>query len=165
VHIPTWGVPSFLGEALPTLELLERAKAHDGVSILAHPARRNAWKQYDSSWAKYLVGIEVWNRKYDGWAPSPVTGELLRETKLVPFVSLDFHQRNQLFPLSMQLDISGPVIEDNVISSLRTGACQATAFSQPIDSFLSGWRGASLPCAEKMRRAAASVYRSVKGRR
>src|SRR6201998_712321 len=104
VHILTWGLGYFLGEGLPTLRLLQRVRAESGVAVMAHPARRKAWTLYDSAWAGYLTGIEVWDRKADGWAPSSVAPQLLNGTLLVPFASLDFHQQNQMFPLSMQLD-------------------------------------------------------------
>jgi len=162
IHIPTWGITSFLGEALPTAQLLEKVRANNGVAVLAHPARRKAWMRYDHSWARYLVGIEIWNRKYDGWAPSPVATSLLRGTDLVPFASLDFHQRNQLYPLSMQLDIRGPITEESIVNCIRARRCRATAFSQPAEMCLAGWRRSILSSAEKVRRSVASLYHSVK---
>jgi hypothetical protein len=36
------------------------------------------------------------------------------------------------------------------------------AFSHPAEKFLTGWRRCTLPPVEKMRRTAASFYRSVK---
>ena len=162
VHILTWGMSSFLGEGLPTDRLLEKVRANNAVAVLAHPARRKAWLRYDCSWSPYLVGIEIWNRKYDGWAPSPEASRLLRGTGLVPFASLDFHQRNQLFPLSMQLEISEPITEESVVNCIRARRCRAIAFSQPAETFLTGWYRFSLPLVEKMRRTAASIYRSVK---
>jgi hypothetical protein len=162
IHVLTWGMASFIGEGLPTGQVLAEVRANNAVAVLAHPARRKAWLSYDHSWSAYLAGIEIWNRKYDGWAPSPVATSLLRGTDLVPFASLDFHQRNQLFPLSMQLDISGPITEESVVNCIRARHCHATAFSQPAEKFLTGWRRFSLPPIEKMRRNAASVYRSIK---
>ncbi len=162
VHILTWGPRCFLGEDLPTLQLLKMVRAANGVAVLAHPARREAWTRYDSSWTSYLLGIEVWNRKADGWAPSPVAASLLSGTALVPFASLDFHHRNQMFPLSMQLDLNGAVTEENVVNCLRARCCRAMAFSEPAEKFLTGWRGFTLPPAERIRRTAASFYRSVK---
>jgi hypothetical protein len=162
VHVPTWGLTSFLGEGLPTRELLEKVKANGGVAVLAHPERRNAVSRFDSCWTDYLVGIELWNRKYDGWAPSSVAANLLRDTDLVAFASLDFHHSNQLFPLAMQLDLEGDITEENIVNCIRERRCRGTAFSQSAEKFLSGWRKVSLPPAEKMRRAAASMYRSLK---
>jgi len=161
-HVVTWGMASFLGEGLPTGQLLAEVKANNAVSVLAHPARRKAWLNYDRSWNSFLTGIEIWNRKYDGWAPSPVAAALLSGTDIVPFASLDFHERKQLFPLSMQLDISGPITEESVVSCIRARRCHAMAFSQPVEKFLTGWQRFGLPPLEKMRRTAASVYREIK---
>jgi hypothetical protein len=162
VHIATWGMNSFLGEGLPTNQLLQKVRANNGVAVLAHVARRDARLRYDSSWSNYLVGIEVWNRKYDGLAPSQVAAALLRETNLLPFASLDFHQRNQLFPLSMQLDIRGAINEDSVVDCIRARRCYAAAFSQPAEKFFTGWRRFALLYLERMRRTAAATYRSAK---
>lgn len=162
VHILTWGVPSFLGEGLPTRQLLKEVKVNNGVAVLAHPARREAWTRYDPSWTSYLIGIELWNRKADGWAPSPVAATLLRETDLVPFASLDFHHRNQLFPLSMQLDITGPITEDSVVDCIRAHRCRAMVFSEATETFLAGWRGSALCVTEKIRRTAAPFYRQLR---
>lgn len=162
VHILTWGLTCFLGEGLPTIELLARVRAENGLAVLAHPARREASTRYDSSWTSYLIGIEVWNRKADGWAPSPLAATLLSGTALVPFASLDFHHRNQMFPLSMQLDIRGAITEENVVNCLRARLCRAMAFSAPAEKFLTGWRRFAFPPAEKMRRTAASFFRWLK---
>src|ERR1700690_1085346 len=42
VHVLVWGVP-FLGEELPTAEMLEAVRLANGVAVLAHPSRRSAW--------------------------------------------------------------------------------------------------------------------------
>src|SRR5262249_31057107 len=91
VHVLVWGLDSFLGENLPTNVMLKAANALNGVAVLAHPSRRSAWSLFDPRWAEMLVGIEVWNRKYDGWAPSRTAPKLLHDGDLVPFVGLDFH--------------------------------------------------------------------------
>ena len=162
VHILTWGLSRFLGERLPTLELLERVKAENGVAVMAHPVRRDAWKRYDSSWTGYLTGIELWNRKADGWAPSPIAAKLLDGTVLLPFASLDFHRQNQMFPLSMHLNIGGAITEQTVVNSLRLHDCHAMAFSAPAEKYLTGWRRPTLHLTERMRRTAAPFYHWVK---
>lgn len=162
VHILTWGLECFLEENLRTLTLLERVKAKNGVAVLAHPARRDAWKRYDASWTTHLTGIELWNRKADGWAPSRAATALLAETSLVAFASLDFHQAKQMFPLCMQLNISEPITEQRVLECLRTGHCRALAFSEPAEKFLTGWGSVALPIAERMRRTAAIICRQLK---
>src|SRR5438093_284526 len=49
VHILAWGPVPFLGEGLPTIEVLKAVKAAGGVAVMAHPARREAWKLFDPS--------------------------------------------------------------------------------------------------------------------
>jgi hypothetical protein len=93
VHILTWGDIPFLGESTPTSTVLDGVTQARGVSVFAHPRRRNAWRQYDPSWSAKLLGVEVWNRKTDGWRPSD-KGVALVGTS-IPFVSLDFHERIQ----------------------------------------------------------------------
>src|SRR5690242_19858994 len=46
VHVLTWGPLPFLGENIPTGELLAKVKAANGVAVLAHPNRKEAWKQF-----------------------------------------------------------------------------------------------------------------------
>lgn len=161
VHILTWGLNRFLGEGLPTSELLAKVKAENGIAVMAHPARREAWKVYDRSWANYLTGIELWNRKCDGWAPSQVAPRLLDGTGLVPFASLDFHQKNQLFPLAMQLDLSA-VSEDAVVKCIADRECRPLAFSAPVETYAKGWRRPAVHSVERMRRTAAPFYRWLK---
>lgn len=160
VHVPTWGLDCFLGERLETREMLEQVSARQGVAVLAHPARRNAVGCLDPSWTRHFAGVEIWNRKYDGWAPNAIAAHLLPGT--VRFASLDFHARNQFFPLSMQLDLSGPITEQTVVECLRAGRCHAEMLSQPVESFLSGWRSLSLAPAERMRRLASSLRRTIR---
>jgi len=112
VHVLVWGPVPFLGEGLPTTEMLERAEAADGLAVLAHPTRKDVWKNFDPRWTRRLLGIETWNRKYDGWAPSRTAPELLKETGVLPFVGLDFHTQRQSFPLAMALDLDGPATEE-----------------------------------------------------
>ena len=69
VHVLVWGVP-FLGEGLTTEAVLDAVAHHGGVAVLAHPSRKAAWECFKPEWAQRLLGVEAWNRKYDGWAPS-----------------------------------------------------------------------------------------------
>jgi hypothetical protein len=162
VHILVWGAIPFLGEALPTAELLEKVKDAGGIAIMAHPGRKEAWKKFDSIWAARLLGIEVWNRKTDGWAPSKTAAPLGEENALLRFVGLDFHSRRQFFPLATELDIESPITEASVLAELRSRRGCSTAFGKPIDDFLpSGWRRTGLHAAEYGRRAAARTLRAL----
>src|SRR5208337_4178720 len=64
IHVLVWGQVPFLGEGLPTGEMLEKVRAARGFAVLAHPSRRDAWKSFEPAWSDRLLGIEVWNRKY-----------------------------------------------------------------------------------------------------
>jgi hypothetical protein len=162
VHVLVWGSVPFLGEGLPTLELLKHVDSAKGVAVLAHPSRRDAWRLFDPEWIPYLLGIETWNRKTDGWAPSVTAPDLLRGTSLVPFACLDFHTSKQLFPLSMRLEIGGATTEASVLECLRSRRCHAMAFSRPIEQILEGWPRMTLGPAERIRRGGASTYRWLK---
>ena len=162
VHVLAWGLNSFLGENLPTAAMLEAAKAANGVTVLAHPTRRTAWSVFEPHWTELLLGIEAWNRKYDGWAPSTAAPALLNAGRLVPFVGLDFHTDRQLFPLMMALDIEGNITEASVVRCLRSRRCHARAFGQPLHGSALRVSKAALRVAEQGRRTAALAVRSAK---
>lgn len=160
VHVLVWGVP-FLGEGLPTRQMLERAKAHDGVAVLAHPSRRGAWKTFEACWSKALLGIEVWNRKYDGWAPSKTAPPLIEEARAVPFVGLDFHTARQSFPLMMAVRVGDAVCEESVLDAMRERHLEPRAFGVPLDRRLFKRIVPTLSVAEKARKSAAKVVRKA----
>jgi hypothetical protein len=159
VHVLVWGPVPFLGENLPTSEMLDKVRTAGGLAVLAHPSRRDVWKMFDPSWAERLLGIEVWNRKYDGWAPSQTAPALLKATGTIPFVGLDFHTQRQSFPLTMSLDIAGEVTEENVLNCLSARRCQVHAFGLPLDKSQIHKAHPVLDLAEKGRRAVASIAR------
>jgi hypothetical protein len=161
VHILTWGPVPFLGEALPTAELLETVKAASGIAVLAHPSRKEAWKKFESQWVPNLLGIEIWNRKTDGWAPSKTAAPLIQGTSLLPFVGMDFHTRRQFFPLSTELQISGPVNEHLVLECLRSRRFRPTVMGRSLEE-PQRWRSAGLQAVEYGRRAAASAFRKLR---
>jgi hypothetical protein len=163
IHVLVWGPVPFLGEGLPTSEMLEAVQAANGLAVLAHPSRRDAWKSFEPSWADRLLGIEVWNRKYDGWAPSQTAPALLRTAGAIPFVGLDFHTQRQSFPLGMALDIHGDVSEEAVLDSLRSRRCYARAFSLPLSQIKIRRALPVLNVAERSRRMGASIARYWRG--
>jgi hypothetical protein len=164
VHVLVWGPVSFVGENVPTADLLKAVKAADGVAVFAHPSRRQAWKLFDPAWAADLLGIEVWNRKMDGWSPSRRAYPLLAGTRAIPFVGMDFHDRRQLFPLAMQLEIATPVTEDSVLECLRARRCHPMAFDRPVHQVAGGLTGFALASAELVRRSAARASRPLRTR-
>lgn len=161
-HVLVWGRVPFLGESLPTAALLRAVQAANGIAVLAHPERRNAWKTFDPAWAEFLLGIEVWNRKTDGWAPSRAAPELVKTGDLIPFVGMDFHDWGQMFPLAMALDLGCEPTEDRVVDCLRSRACRALAFGLPVQRAQSRCWGPLLSSAEYCRRRAAAWYRSLR---
>ncbi len=154
VHVLVWGGP-FLGEGLSTSETLEAVRAANGVAVLAHPSRRNAWWCFEPHWAGKLLGIEVWNRKYDGWAPSKTAPALLQTGDPIPFVGMDFHTERQSFPLAMALDIHADVTEGAVLDCLRSRRCYAHAFGVPFNQHLLRTLMPALSIADWSRRKAA----------
>lgn len=159
VHVLVWGPVPFLGEGLATSRMLDAVQDAGGLAVLAHPTRREAWKSFDSHWRSRLLGIEAWNRKYDGWAPSRTAPALLNDAGAVPFVGLDFHTRRQSFPLAMALELEGPVNEANVLNCLRARRCEARAFGLPLAQNLIRRALPVLGLAERSRKAAASLAR------
>jgi hypothetical protein len=165
VHVLVWGPVPFLGEGLPTSEMLEAVKAANGLAVLAHPSRREAWKSFEPSWADRLLGIEVWNRKYDGWAPSQTAPALVQMAGAVPFVGLDFHTQRQSFPLAMALDVQGEVAEETVLDSLRSRRCNARAFRLSWSQNMVRKALPVLNMAERSRKRGASIAKRSRGRR
>jgi predicted metal-dependent phosphoesterase TrpH len=162
VHILVWGAVPFLGEALPTTDLLEKIEQAGGIAVMAHPSRKEAWKRFESHWISKLLGIEVWNRKTDGWAPSKTATTLVEGNSLLRFVGLDFHTERQFFSLATELDVESPITDASVLAELRSRRGRSTAFGKPVDDFLpSGWRRAGLRAAEHGRRAAARTLRKL----
>jgi hypothetical protein len=161
IHVLVWGQVPFLGENLETINLLAAVKTHGGVSVLAHPSRREAWKRFDPKWNEFLLGIEVWNRKTDGWSPSPHAPHMIADS-MIPFVGMDFHTARQMFPLAMRLTLSGPISESVVLDCLRSHRCSPTAFGRPLESLIRGPVGAGFRTAERCRRILARSYRNLK---
>jgi hypothetical protein len=159
LHVLVWGPVPFLGENLPTLEMLEGVKAADGVAVWAHPSRKKAWECFEPRWAELLLGVEAWNRKYDGWAPSETSPVLIEKANAVPFVGLDFHTERQSFPLAMALDLQGGVTEETVLECLRARRCSARAFGSPLDQSAVRTAIPMLKIAERGRQTAASIAR------
>jgi hypothetical protein len=159
VHVLVWGPVPFLGHGLPTDEMLDAVAHHGGVAVLAHPVRGGVWESFHPKWQQRLLGIEVWNRKYDGWAPSECGVSLVRRAGRIPFVGLDFHTQRQFFPLGMTLGLDGRVDEDRVLAALRAGRCAPTAFGMPLSGSRFERRLPYLRVAEQGRRQLSQIKR------
>lgn len=162
VHVPVWGDIPFLGAGLQTGALLDTVREAGALAMLAHPGRRDVWRRFDPQWADGLIGIELWNRKYDGYAPSRAAAELLRATPdLLPFFGLDFHTARQFHPLAMLIDVDGPVSEAAICDAMRARRCRPTAYRLPAPVLS---RGAAVQTMRGAERARRSVARRIRAR-
>ena len=125
----------------------------------AHPWRRDAWRRFDPSWLDRLAAVEVWNRKYDGIAPSRAALALARREGIRAAVALDFHTRRQLFPLTLRLDLDARPTEAAVHAALAAGRFSPRAFGLPVERLARGPGGAALRGLETVRRTAAHALR------
>jgi len=162
VHILVWGDVPFLGENLPTKETLSKVKEAGGVAVFAHPFRRNAWQCFERSWGEALAGIEVWNRKYDGWAPNRIAQDLQRSVGAIPFVGLDFHTQKQFFPLAMAMDLDHAVTEQAVLDCIRARRVNPQVFGLEVEGELVRHALPILGVAEASRKKAARASRKLK---
>jgi hypothetical protein len=165
VHIPVWGDVPFLSQTPEIGDVLAHTREADGVAVFAHPWRRNAWRRFDPAWAKDLTAVEIWNRKYDGWAPNREAVAYAKRLGLPPFVALDFHGPRQFFPLAMELTVAGAgLTRAGVEEALRGGQFEALAFSRSALRLASGVGGVALAAAESVRAVVARGVRMVVGR-
>lgn len=167
VHIPVWGEQlPFLGEGRDSDALIHDAHDHGAVAVLAHPARRDALHRLADGDLRRLTGIELWNRKYDGYAPNKRVAELLSQrAQLTPFVSLDFHTARQFHPLAMVASIDGELTEASLCAALRAGAVRATAFSLPALALTRGPAWPAICGVERVRHGLVKPVRRLRARR
>lgn len=161
VHVPVWGDVPFYGQQVPDIgELLETVAADGGVSVLAHPWRRDAWQRYDPKWTSNLTAVEVWNRKYDGIAPNRHAAALARREGLREFVAVDFHTSRQLFPLALRLELDNP--RPNLAAvhrALSVGGFAPVFRNSPLDAMSNA---GALRVAERARRAARPAVNALR---
>ena len=161
-HVLVWGDLPFLGESLSTGELLQKVEALDGIAVLAHPWRKDAWRDFNPAWTSRLYGIELWNRKSDGWCPDARVTAILAGSALVPFASLDFHRSRQFFPLRMRLQLDGDLGEDAVLRSLRARRASARVAGMKAEVFASGAPLVAARAAERARKATLAAVRRLR---
>ena len=152
VHVPVWGRVPFLGEGVETTELLRAVDARGGAAVLAHPVRRDAWRAFEPEWLARSKGIEIWTRKWDGWAPNPRACRMAAEAGLVGVGALDLHKAHQMFPLSMELEIGGPLTVEACVEALLRGRCRAMIGERPVAPLTRGGVGATARAVERVRR-------------
>ena len=163
VHVPVWGVGlPFLGAGRRSDELIAEAAEAGAVAVLAHPGRKDAWRRLDPRSLEALTGVEVWNRKYDGWAPGPVGTELAASHSLAPFFGLDFHTHRQFFPLAMGVEVDAGATGEELVAALAAGRHRPLAFGGDGSRFLGGIGHGAARAAEGARRAARPAVRKVR---
>lgn len=166
VHVPVWGDVPFLGEGVETAELLQRAERAGAFALLAHLGRRDVWRRLDPEWLRRVDGVELWNRKYDGYAPNAFAAALLRErSDVLPFVSLDFHTARQFHPLAMTLELDGHPSEARVFDALKSKRALPTAFGLPALRLVDGMAWPALRGCERTRSRAAAVLAAARDRK
>jgi hypothetical protein len=162
-HVPVWGEVPFLGEGVDTDELLRRAEDAGAFAVLAHIGRRDVWRRIDSDWVGRLAGIELWNRKYDGYAPSPFAADIVRDhPELVPFVSLDLHTARQLHPLAMVLELDGDPTVPRIFDALKHRRARPTAFGIPALRLAEGMAGPAFRGVERTRKRVAPLVALIR---
>jgi hypothetical protein len=162
VHIAVWGEDApYFGHGRATLETLEDARSASCTAVFAHPWRRDAFTRFRPEWAPLLSAVEIWNRHYDGVAPSREGLRLSREHGLAPFVSLDFHTRRQFFPLAMELEVDGTLTPPAVYAALAAGAFRPAALRVSALRFTRGAPGATARGLERTRRAVRGPLRKL----
>jgi hypothetical protein len=144
VHTPVWGsqVP-FLGTSLPTLDLLYAARTEGAIAVLAHPWRKDAISRYQPEWGSLLCAVEIWNRKYDGFAPNREAVSLAERDKI-----------EQFFPLAMSVAVDGPPTSASLTDALRAGRFRPEFLGLPALQFTRGVQGLTLRALEASRRRA-----------
>lgn len=163
VHIPVWGRLPFIGAGLETSDLLREVSRLDGLAVLAHPGRRGVLAALDPTWLARLFGVEVWNRKYDGYAPNRAAAQLVRShPTLTPFVSLDFHTARQFHPLAMLVEVEGELTEAALTESLRRRRVRATAYRLPALTLTRGPAHRAMCGAERTRKTLAASLRRTR---
>lgn len=164
VHILTWGNDHFLGNMLPTLELLKRAKENNCVTILAHPSNKGASDILSEEHFQLLTGIEVWNRKSDGLAISPEAMDILSHHEhLIPTFGIDFHSPKQLFPLINIIKTTSRT-QESILESLRTRNIYAKAFGLSLSFWSSPPGNFAGRTLEIIRRRLLYSIRSIRGK-
>lgn len=134
IHVLTWGLKEFLGEHRPVLETLREVRALGGVSILAHPVRREAWQKIQPEWFEFLDGIELWNRKSDGISWGVEALKLIQDSGLPAFVGHDFHRLRHIWPIYQRFEppAAKQSLEVALVSAIQHGNSIPKAFGRKV---------------------------------
>lgn len=152
VHVSVWGPAPFAGEGSPTAQLLQTVREQEGVSVIAHPVRRDAWEVIEPQWLTLCTGIEIWTRKWDGWAPNRMACEWAAEAGLLGVAALDLHRAGQLFPLAMALELTSAVSVESCVEAVRAGRARALIRGLPTAPLTRGGLAQAARTVERVRR-------------
>lgn len=152
VHLVAWGVGRFLGEGRPSLEVCRDVRSEDGLVFFAHPERQDAWRRLTPELASYLDGIEVWNRKTDGFAASARAADAAGRLGLPATYGIDFHRLAHLFPIGVQIETE--LNESEILSSLGRGDFEPIAFSINSTTYLQSFAARVCSALQAVRQVA-----------
>ena len=156
VHVLVWGDVPFYGPTPDIGAMLPRVTADGGVAVLAHPWRRQAYERVGEDWYRHLTAVELWNRKYDGWAPNRHAAAMAADHGLPVFAGLDFHRSNQFFPLAVEIEapapVSGGLTAEAVVDALRARRFTSRYKDRPAEDLVTGVAGQAAHGAESARR-------------
>jgi predicted metal-dependent phosphoesterase TrpH len=159
VHLPTWGDLPHLGDGVDVGDLLSRVRELGGVAVWAHPGRRHAVDAFDPAWLALLGGVEVWNRKYDGWQPNHVAADLAEKHALARFATLDFHRRRQFAPLVTRIEVTGAPSEASVVDAVHAGRVRPEFLRVDVRTWLDGPPAKALSSVDASRKRVLGVLR------
>ncbi|HET6953721.1 MAG TPA: hypothetical protein VFI47_25325 [Acidimicrobiales bacterium] len=165
VHMLVWGDVPFYGETPDIGAMLPAVVADGGVAVLAHPWRRQAFERVGDDWYAHLTAVELWNRKYDGWAPNRSAAELAGAHGLPAFAGLDFHRSRQFFPLAVDVEVPAPVADgltpEAVVEALRSRRFVSRYRGRPAGELVDGLAGQAAVGAEAVRKVLARGARAL----
>jgi hypothetical protein len=161
VHVPVWGSGAFLGPAVPTTTLLALAAEQGRLAVIAHPRRRDVWQGLDPEWLQLAHGIEIWNRKYDGWAPFAPACGIAEHSGLACYVGLDFHTARQFAPLAMHVEVDDDIVDERALLAALAAHNARPLVAGRIEAsrFAHGPAHAGVRLAEFARRRGGAVVR------
>jgi hypothetical protein len=165
VHMLVWGDVPFYGPTPEIGAMLPQVVADGGVAVLAHPWRRDAFERVGDDWYGHLTAVELWNRKYDGWAPNRAAAEMAATHGLPAFAGLDFHRSRQFFPLAVDLEVATAVAAGltpaMVYEALRARRFTSRYRERPAEDLCEGVAGQAAMGAEAVRRVVARGMRTL----
>lgn len=161
IHLLVWGDVPFVGSGAEPERVLAAAQECGGIAVFAHPSRKEAWKRFNPDWNDKILGIEFWNRKTDGWAPSMHAWPLLEMTNSVPFAGLDFHDSRQFFPMETLVEIPGSISEATILAALKARRCRSKVLGLEASALTNGLHAEVLRCTEVLRRVTARFYHNA----